>query len=339
MLPEQVRKRAERANQLVAELSGQTPSGEPAPPAPAPQEPAVPQNPPAPPASPEPTPAPSPAPTPAPVDDPNSDSWKQKYSTLQGVLAAESRRHATEKQAQDTRIANLEAEITALKKGPAPAPVAPAAQFSQDEIDRFGPELLNLVTAKASNLAEEIVTRKLAEFAPRIEQVANQVKSVGQTVYDDKEQEFWGELRKAVPDFDAVNVSPGFLAWLGQEDDASGERRQVLLDKHAARLDYTRVVKLFNAFKKEAGLTEPAPAPVSAPAPAAPPISPSPRTVGTGGSGSTPREPEAPSVKRSEIAAHYRRSSSDPTYRTKPEYTAMEQRIFQAQAAGRVIDA
>lgn len=335
MLPEQVRKRAELANQLVDQLNGKTP-GEPSdPPAPS-GDPVDPPSPsPAPAPTPEPTPAPTPAPAPAPTAD---DTWEHKYRTLQGVLAAETGRLKAENKVLQDRLTAMEQRLTAA---PAPAPAAPApapaSQFSQDEIDRFGPELLNLITSKAATMANEIVTRKMAEFTPTIEKVQNEVRAVGQTVYESKEQEFWGELAKAVPDFEQVNSSQDFLIWLGQEDDISGARRQALMDQAAQRLDHKRVAKLFNAFKKDAGLTA-APAPASAPVPAAPPISPSPRTVGTGGSGPTPREPEAPSVKRSEIAAHYRRSSSDPTYRTTPDYAAMEQRIFQAQSANRVID-
>lgn len=338
MLPEQVRKRAERANQLVAELNGQNP-GEPTP---APGAPPVdPPNPspapgPEPAPSPAPTPAPTPAPQPSPQDDPNGETWKQKYQTLQGVLAAESGRWRAEKKVFEDRIAALE-QAAATPQAPPPPPAAPASQYSQDEIERFGPELLDLVTRKATALANEIVTQKMAELNPKFERVENQVRAVGQSVYESKEAEFWGELKKSVPDFETVNVSQDFLIWLGQEDDFTGARRQEILDNAAKRLDHQRVAKVFNAFKTASGIPLPGATPPAPPAPpAAPPISPSPRTVGTGGSGPTPREPQAPTVKRSEIAAHYRRSSSDPTYRNTPEYTAMETRIFQAQAANRV---
>jgi hypothetical protein len=344
MLPEQVRKQIERANALIDQQTGPTPTGEPSnPPAPAPNpEPPAPAPAPAVDAS-APAPAPAPAaPAPATQDDPNSDTWRQKYLTLQGVINAESRRYQGELQQRDDRLRALEAELATLKAAPAPATAAPGPrQFSQDEVDRFGPELLHLIADKAESMANEIVTRKLAEFKPAIQQVRDEVQAVGRTVYESKEQEFWGELAKSVPEFQAINVMPEWLMWLGQEDDVSGFPRQAILEGAQKRLDHQRVAKLFDAFKKDAGLAKPAtpPAPASAPAPAAHPVSPSPRTVGTGGSGPTPREPEAPSVKRSEIAAHYRKSSMDPTYRTTPEYSAMEQRIMQAQAANRVLNA
>lgn len=341
MLPEQVRKRAERANQLLEELNGQKP-GEPTPPSEPSDSPVDPPTPspspsPAPAPTPEPTPSPSPAPTPEP------ENFEHKYRTLQGVLTAETGRLNAAVKVRDDRIAELERQLAEAKATPKPPTPAPAAQFSQDEIDRYGPELLQLIVGKANAIADELVTRKMAEFTPKIEKVENEVKAVGQTMYQNAEQEFWGELRKAVPDIDSVNSNQEFLVWLGQEDDLTGYPRQAILDQAANKLDYKRVIKLFNAGKKALGLPvhgEAAPPPpVSAPAPAAPPISPSPRTVGTGGTGPTPREPEAPSVKRSEISAHYRRSTSDPTYRTSQEYVAMEQLIAQATAAGRVLNA
>lgn len=326
-LPDQVRLRAERANQLIAEINGEQAANAPAPSDPPadPPQPTDPQEP-APTAAPVEPPAPSPAPEP-------SDDWRQKYLTLQGVFNAESRRWQGEKQNLESRLASLEAAA----KAPAPAAPAPApSTFSAEELDRFGPDLLNLITAKAGAMAEQIVTAKMAELTPTLQKTAQQVAQIGQSVYDTKEQEFWGELATAVPDHQQVNGDPRWLEWLGGEDELSGVPRQTLLDNAAGKLDHKRVAKLFEAFKKATGQASP-PAPSPAPGPAMPPVSPSPRSVGNA-SAPTPREPQAALVKRSEIRAHYRRSSSDPTYKASPEYSQMEQRITQATIANRIVE-
>jgi hypothetical protein len=334
-LPEQVRVRAERANQLIAEMNGQAPAPiappvepptePPAPaPAPSPNEP-PPQEPPAP-----------PAPAPAPADP--EATWEHKYRSLQGVLNVEKGKWEAKERVYQERIATLEAQSRAPAPAPTPAPAAaPAtAQFTEDELARYGPDLLNLIASKAGAMANEIVTRKLAELNPTLERTQQQVNQIGQAVYQSKEQEFWGELAKAVPDHQQVNASHEWLVWLGQSDELTGIPRQRLLDTAANALDHKRVAKLFEVFKREHGqAAAPAQAP-SAPAPAMPPISPSPRTVGHA-SAPTPREPEAPSVKRSEIAVHYRRAL-DPTYKASPEYAAMETRIAQASRTGRVFE-
>lgn len=335
-LPEQVRRQAERANELLNQANG-TP-GNPAD-APAPALEPTPEDPPAqapaPAPAPEPTPAapadPAPAPTPAP---PASPDWEQKYRTLQGVLSAEQRKWREEKAA-------LEARVAAAATPPAPAAPSPAptpAPVSQADLDTYGPELMDMVRRQAAEMAGQIVAEKMAALQPVLDKTTEQVTQVASHVYRSEGEKFYGELASAVPDWQTINEDPRWLAWLGEVDQLSGVARQVYLDNASQNLDHERAARLFNAFKEHAGLTKPAsapaPAPVAAPAPA---LSPTPRTVGNA-SAPTHREPQA-GVKRSEIAAHYSRGARDVSYRNSPEHAAFEQRLQQATASNQIIEA
>lgn len=327
-LPEQVRRQAERANELLNQVNGQP--GEPQanqPAAPVEPEPQVPQavEPPAP----EPAPAAPAEPTPAPAPAPTDDGWQQKYRTLQGVFNAEQGRWNAEKKVLETRITALESAAAAK---PAPAPAAPTVNFDEKDVETYGPELLQMVSRQAQAMASQIVQEKLAELKPQLDQTREQVTSVATHVYRSNEDKFYGELAKEVPDWEQVNSDPRWLNWLGEVDQLSGVARQVYLNNAQEQLNHTRVANLFKAFKEAAGMNKPAPQ-----APAAPSLSPSPRTVGTA-SAPTPREPVT-SVSRSQIAAHYRRSATDRAYRDSADHKAFEARIQQAMATNQVVEA
>lgn len=324
-VPEQVRRQAERANELLNQANG-TPGDPPA--EPVIQEPQVQE--PAEPPAPEPTPAATPAePTPAPAPAAPSDDWQQKYRTLQGVFSAEQGRWNAEKKVFETRITALESAAAAQ---PAPAPAAPAPKFDEKDIETYGPELMEMVSRQAQAMASQIIEQRMAELKPQLEQTREQVTNVATHVYRSNEEKFYGELAKEVPDWEAVNTDQRWLNWLAEVDPLSGVARQVYLDNASQKLDHTRVTTLFKAFKDAAGLTKPAPQ-----APAAPVLSPSPRTVGNA-SAPTHREPTT-GVTRSEIAAHYRRGATDRDYRDSAEHKAFELRIQQAVATDQVVEA
>ncbi|OWT55265.1 hypothetical protein CEY11_21380 [Candidimonas nitroreducens] len=218
---------------------------------------------------------------------------------------------------------------------PAPAPT-PAPLVTDKDVETYGPELMDVIGRKAQEIADGIVAKRLEELKPTLEQTNERIGKAEAQVYQTAQDRFFGELAKAVPDYKQVNGDPKWLAWLQEVDPLSGVQRQAYLDTAAGSLDHARVATLFTAFKKAAGVEAPPaePSPASAPTPGTPPLSPSPRAVGVAVA-QTPREPDN-SVSRSEIDAHYKRSSLDPSYRKSPEHQAMEARIAAAMASGRI---
>lgn len=317
-VPEQVRRAAERATEIQAQAYGAP--GEPTtqvePVAPDPQVPPV-----------EPVPAPVAEAPQAPVVPvpPVESDWEQKYRTLQGVLRAETTKlRAT--------IADHEATIASLQAQPvAPAVKPPAPGRDPRDEETYGTEMLDLIERRAAAL----VQAEMEKFQPQLEQTRTQVESISRQVYETDAEKFYGELERAVPDYASINVDQRFLDWLGEIDPLSGMPRQAYLTNAGQHLDHVRAANLFNAFK--ATLAPPAaPAPVQA-ASAPTPLSPSPRPVGAA---SAPRM-EAPAVgevRRSEIGAHYKRVSTDATYRGSAAQTAFEDRMQAALAAGKVVE-
>lgn len=331
-VPEQVRRAAEQADAWFNQAEGTTESPVEAPEAP--QEPEVP-----PPSEPtaandaQPSQPVSETPAEAPQPEHDSSYWEQRFRTVQGILDTERRKWQSEKAQLESRLHALEAAPQAPQQ-PAQQPDRPAPRLTQEDIDTYGPELVDVIKRAAAEMADQIVAQRMQEIKPELEQTRKKVTEVAGTVYQNAQERFFGELAKVVPDWQQINTDQRWLDWLGEVDPLSGVPRQVYLDNASHKLDHVRTAALFNAFKDAAGLNKPAtPAPAQA-APAKPTLSPQPRTVGNAVA-PTPREPEV-GVTRAEIDAHYRRASTDRGYSTSPEYQAMEQRIATALAAGRI---
>lgn len=341
-LPKQVREQADRAN----EIHNQVYNPEDTPEDDAQNEDGQPQNvdvdpnvgtPPVDDAGPTDTPDAPPAPKdpPAAADSDPQESWEQRYRTAQGLLKAESQRWATERRELKDEIEELK---TVVGKAPATAPAtakAPVATITDADLETYGPELLDVIGRKAQEMAAQIVDARMAELKPELEQTKKQVTDIAAQSYKSSEEKFYGELEREVPDWKAINTDQNWLAWLGEVDQLSGVPRQRYLDNAAQQLDHAHVARLFKAYKDAAGITPPpADSPAATPAPKKPSLSPSPRAVGNA-SAPTHREPQV-GVSRSEIDAHYRRSTHEPQYRRSEEHKAMEQRIATAMAADQI---
>lgn len=332
-LPEQVRKQSERADEYYAQLNEPKESTETqesaAPDAPQTQDEGTKETA----ASTQPTEhnAEQQTSESAPDDTaPKPENWEHKYRTLQGLFNAESRAWQTERKSFESRIQALEH----VPKQPTAEPAqTKSTRVTSQDVDTYGPELLDVIGRKAAEMADQIVALRLAEIQPAIDETRERVSSVAGQVYKSAQDRFYGELATAVPDWQSVNADSRWLEWLGEVDPLSGVARQVYLDNASQQLDHERAARLFQTFKEQAGMNKPP----AAPAPARPSLSPSPRSVGSA-TAPTPREPDT-SVSRSDVAAHFRRASTDQSYRTGKDYEAMEQRIATAMATGNIVEA
>lgn len=344
-VPEQVRRSAERAAEIQksliapAALESENPAEPPVTPDPGtaapPETPASLEQPastdtPAEPSTPAEPAAPATPPAPAPSPD---DKAEQRYRTLQGILASEQRRWEQERKSYEERLSALEA-------APRPAPAAPPAAkplVTDQDIETYGPELVDLIGRKAREQAAEIVAEArakwLEELKPQLENTQAQVSTVAAQVNKSAGERFMDALAKEVPDWQEVNADGRWLQWLGEVDPLSGVPRQAYLTNAQENLDVVRAARLFKAFKQTIGAPAAPTTPASPPA-GKPQVSPSPRTVGNA-TAPTHREPDT-SVSTAEINAHYRRSASDRTYRETPEYAQEEKRIAQAMASGKI---
>lgn len=188
---------------------------------------------------------PQPEPQPQPIDD-----WKARYDTLQGKFNAEVPKLYSDLRARDQAFAELQREVAQLKSKPVEPPKVEPLVTDQDD-EKFGADLIDAMRRVYREETGPLLRRveTIERFASAVAPQLQQVERVTQDVAQSKEQQYWTAITTAVPDVDAVNVDPKWLAWLSEFDPLVGDTRQVALDKASQRLDSKAVIGIFNLFK------------------------------------------------------------------------------------------
>ena len=259
MLPEQVRKQVEQANEIAARLSLVPASEvedavvvESETPAETPQEPVV--------AS---TTVSEPVQTELDLEPPH-DEWETKYKVLQGKYNAEVPRLQTQLREMQTHIDRMQGAMAVLQSAPQAKPEVSeqsdtAKAFSNvkpEEVEEYGAEFIDMIERAA-----------LQRVAPQIEALQNtiknmagqlngQVQQVAQKQMLTDEQKFFAKVGEAVPDWQEINTNPEWLEYLGEVDPMSGIIRQVLLNDARRNLDVGRVVNIFKSFTGNTTVSE-----------------------------------------------------------------------------------
>jgi hypothetical protein len=181
---------------------------------PAPADPTP--NPAEPPQDPQPTPAePKPVePTPTPTEPVVAEEkWEQKYKTLKGMYDAEvPRLHAD--------LRDLKAQVDSLRKASETKPAEPAKPaaatklVTDADVEAFGSDLIEVQRKVAREVAAEF-RGELDAMRAENEKLREQLTSTGTQV---SEASFEQRLYRMVPDFEAVNADPKWIAWLNEVD-------------------------------------------------------------------------------------------------------------------------
>lgn len=244
---------------IMAQANGVSPD-----PTPAPQAPEAPA--PAPSAEPTPTPDPQPTPQPTPVPSANTPAapdsdWKHRYEVINGKYIKETARLRDQARTLESRVNTLEGMLEQARQTPtapaptiaSPTPAAPSvpasgtitdemvqAAVSADQIEEFGIEFWRN-TMKASQAAN-------ASMSVSSSATDQELKQVKATLEQQQQERFYSDLAGLVPNWEQVNSSDEFEAFLTERDALSGVTYGALLNEHAKRYDPVLVANIFNAF-------------------------------------------------------------------------------------------
>ncbi len=311
-LPAQAREAAEKARQMQEGLN------KPTEPEAVVTEPATPDN--------QATPA-----TPEPVARPLPQTdWEQRYKTLQGMFNS-----TVPKLQAELREAKQQIESLRQAPAPAPQPFTTTPSITQNDVEEFGQETIDMMRRAARQEAQE-------QFAPIIAQLQQQLQALQTTVVPkvteiahetetNKVNRFVQQLDQSAPNWRALNNDDAFLNWLDVIDPLAGMSRQQLLDTAVKAQDAVRAAAFFNAYVRETSVPTPTPAPT-------PTVNPQLEAlVAPGkGRGGAPPSNEKPPVTRDFIAKFYNDVAAGK-YRNRPDEKAkIESDIFAAQREGRV---
>jgi hypothetical protein len=195
----------------------------------------------------------SPQPQPAPEATPpvqKTDEWETRYKVLQGKYNAEvpdlhRKVHTLEQNLQQT-IQKLD-EVSQVKTQP-----EPVKAVDPKDAENFGSDLVEMVHRVASAALANVhssLDGKLSKLVTEIEALKQQQVSTTQTVALTAEQSFFDKLGKLMPEWEAINADPRFLAWLADVDPVYGLPRQAALRRAQDSLNADHAAAVFKAFK------------------------------------------------------------------------------------------
>lgn len=269
-----------------------------------------------------PAPAPAPVPTPAPAEQPNV--WEARYKVLQGKYNAEVPSLAAQ-------VRELREKLQTVTAAPPPPAAEPKPTVDPKDVEDFGKDLVDMVTRNA--------TRQIAQFASQyqgrleaveqaITRLTHGVTVASQTAAYTAEEQFLANLKREVPDFEAVNVNAQFIAWLAEKDPIYGRSRQDALNEASDAYDASRAAAVFKAFKQQFA-APPAPTPSALEAQVAP--------TASGGSLPAPAAPSKPYLTTKQINDFYNDVARGRYRGREQENARIEAEVNLAVQEGRVI--
>lgn len=199
---------------------------------------------------------------PEPATPSDEDTFRIRYTVLQGKYDAEVPRLHAQLREANANIQRAFAEIERLRTEPPrqPEPQVPDNVGAEDS-ERFGEDLTSAMDRRARKMAESIFAEQSAPLKAYIHQLEARLGETTAQVETTAQGRFYENLAKLVPDYEAVNSDPGFLNWLGGVDPVYGVTRQAALDHASGQLDAGRTANVFAAYKQLTGKQVSAPQP------------------------------------------------------------------------------
>jgi hypothetical protein len=184
-------------------------------------------------------------------EDGATDVWEERYKHLNGKYQSEVPRLHQELKELRAAMQQMHQQMQEAQKAkPAPEPEPPASLITDEDVDAYGADLVDL----QRRVAQEVMQKELSKLRQESEQLKQQLTQV-------KGSTFEARLHQAVPDFAEINQDPRWVAWLNEFDPMiQGPRRQVAQAAYM-REDANAVKTYVDLFKQSIGASaSPAPA-------------------------------------------------------------------------------
>lgn len=242
-LPKAIQRQVKEANEIMEELKKPPESVEAEEPQQEPEAQAAPE--------PDPEPQEPQEPEQDAAPEPQKDDFEQKYKVLQGKYNAEVPRLNNQLRSlkEDLNAAMQRIQQLEEPKKEATPEVKQTTEslISDEEIEDYGPDFIDLVGRKA----QEIANRTVADLKQEISELNEQLKGVRTTVRQTDHERFLSQLDKKVENWRVINEDTRFLNWLDEPDVYAGTERGRLLREAYQNGDVERVAAFFNGFLKE----------------------------------------------------------------------------------------
>jgi hypothetical protein len=271
--------------------------------------------------------------TPQPGDEALSpEEWKRRYLAMKGRVDSQNEQlHQMSDQLQ-----RLQVQMNANAPAP-PRNEAPRQLLTEQEIEDYGPEFVDVVRRAAAEVATPLYDE--------IQNLKGQLGSVQTETANAFMTRMNATIGGMVPNWDQINRHPAFIQWVGLPDIYSGVIRQQLMQEAWNNGDAQRVVAFFRAFLAEEAAVDPRRAGQGSPqrpAAYAPPAAPVRPTLdqfaapGRAQSGA-PMPTDKPVYTAQDITRFYTEVSAGKWRTRDAERASIDADIIAAQHEGRIV--
>lgn len=188
-------------------------------------------------------------------EDPNSESYKQKWKSLDGMLRSRDEQIKVLNQQIDLLSQRLEmAESQAQKQTDEDGIAVPQAATKeelhnhlQSLAEEYGEEFTSILSKAIREEAAKIVEENLAPIKEQVTETAKDSETVRRERFEDT-------LTDAVPDWRQIYGTQEFKSYLGdQVEQFSGKTYAELFVEANNAWDMDRIVRFFNTYKQATG--------------------------------------------------------------------------------------
>lgn len=184
-------------------------------------------------------------------EDPNSDTYEQRWKTLQGKYNSEVRKN-DELVGRVGGLENMLAQLSAMRDQPQSepqeeSPTTPKPLISASEIEDYGSDLIDVMKRAAKEAVREEMDSLRAENA----EMKSLISYTGQKMEMNDRTKLYAVLDGEFNNWREINRNPNFLEWLEQQEVYSGEPRKALLGRAFDTNDSVRVSKFFRGYLDE----------------------------------------------------------------------------------------
>jgi len=190
------------------------------------------------------------------VDDENSETYAQRWRSLQGVY------NATKRQSDElqSRISSMEQLIAQMQNAKLQEKVpTPSKHITEKDVSDYGEDMVEFARRvsreEIAPLAQAV--QMLMSRIDQVQTVVPVVKNVAESQAKSAHEAFYERLTARIPDWRSVNENTKFHNWLLDVDPLSGLQRQTLLTDAHNNLDLNRVANIFDMGKEALGLATP----------------------------------------------------------------------------------
>lgn len=190
-------------------------------------------------------------------EDPPSESFVQKYKTLQGMYNAEVPRLHSQNRELQSRVQQMEQLLATMSAQPQADKTQEASKsyVTDEDLSEYGESID--VMRRVSREEVTHVMQKMGQIEQLLNQmqssVVPQVQSLTHKQAMSTEQQFWSDLSGAVPNWRDINNDPDFQTWLLDVDPFTGSPRQTLLEDAQRNFDVRRISNFFNTWSSNTG--------------------------------------------------------------------------------------